>query len=68
MKFKTNAKCGGCTAAITKALESIAPAEMWEFDLESPDRTLTFKGEEDPELAGRIIRTIENAGFKASEL
>lgn len=68
MKFKTNAKCGGCTAAITKSLITLAPAEMWEFDLSDPDKVLTYKGEATPDFANKVLSAIEKAGFKASML
>lgn len=64
MKFKTNAKCGGCTSAIISALSFIAPASDWQFDLSSPDKTLTYVGsaEIDPE---KVVSIIAKAGFKA---
>lgn len=68
MKFKTNAKCGGCTAKITESLKSLAPAELWEFDLTDPDKVLTYKGEADDDFAQKVVETIEKAGFKASKL
>ena len=67
MKFKTNAKCAGCTAAITKALASIASETDWTFDLSSPDKTLTYTGSK-PINPDMTVKTIENAGFKAELL
>lgn len=67
MKFKTNAKCGGCASAIRNALKSIAPADQWEFDLESPDRILTFTGTADVD-PDEVVRLIKGAGFKAERL
>ncbi len=67
MKFKTNAKCAGCTAAITKALASIAPETDWTFDLSSPDKTLTYTGSK-PINPDMTVKAIENAGFKAELL
>ncbi|MBO4965525.1 MAG: heavy metal transport/detoxification protein [Muribaculaceae bacterium] len=68
MKFKTNAKCMGCVTAIKNALAPIAPADKWEFDLSSPDKTLTYLGEADDALEARIISMIKEAGFKAERL
>ncbi len=68
MKFKTNAKCGGCTSAILKAIDSLAPASAWEFDLASPDKTLTYVGDAPAPDASSVMSAIEKAGFKASVL
>lgn len=68
MKFKTNAKCGGCTAAILKVLTEIAPESAWEFDLSSPDKTLTYVGDAPAPDAAAVVAVIEKAGFKASLL
>ncbi|MCM1291910.1 MAG: heavy-metal-associated domain-containing protein [Prevotella sp.] len=66
MKFKTNAKCQGCASAIRSALAEIAPAQSWDFDLQSPDKTMTYKdSDNDTELAAKIISAVEKAGFKA---
>lgn len=64
MKFKTNAKCGGCTSAITMALKEIAPAGDWKFDLSVPEKTLTYTGSDqiDP---SQVIAVIKAAGFQA---
>lgn len=68
MKFKTNAKCMGCVTAIINALAPIASADRWTFDLNSPDKTLTYDGEADDALAGRVIALINAAGFKAERI
>ena len=33
MKFKTNAKCGGCVSAIGNKLNEIMKADDWSIDL-----------------------------------
>ncbi len=68
MKFKTNAKCAGCTSAITKALSPLAPASDWSFDLSSPDKTLTYVGAAPGPAEEEVITAIRNAGFKAEPL
>lgn len=68
MKFKTNAKCGGCTSTIIKGLKDIAPEDMWEFDLTSPDKVMTYKGDETDGLAEKIVSAVEKTGFKATLL
>ena len=67
MKFKTNAKCGGCSAAIINALSSLAPADQWDVDLASPFRTLTYKGSAaiDP---SRVEALARQAGFQIEPL
>lgn len=68
MKFKTNAKCGGCSAKIIKSLEKLSPAEMWEIDLTSPDKTLSYKGEWKDGMEKEIIELVAEAGFKAEPI
>lgn len=63
MKFKTNARCQGCVAAITKALAPVAVPENITFDLNSPDKTLEIRGVQVP--AEEIVRLVGAAGFKA---
>ena len=54
-RFKTNAKCGGCVARIGEALNKIVPAE----------RILTVTSDLSD---GEIVRTVEQAGYKAEVL
>ncbi len=63
MKFKTNAKCGGCSAAIIDKLSNIAPAEYWSVDLSSPDKVLTYSGN-DPVDAEAVMQAVRDAGFQ----
>lgn len=67
MKFKTNAKCGGCTSTIISALGAIAPASDWQFDLSSPDKTLTYVGDKTLDK-DEVVSIIAKAGFKAEPL
>ncbi|MDL2255818.1 heavy-metal-associated domain-containing protein [Parabacteroides sp. OttesenSCG-928-K15] len=62
MKFKTNAKCGGCVAAIRTKLNEVVPEEKWSIDLNSPEKTLTVEGDYAPEA---VIEAVKAAGFKA---
>lgn len=67
LKFKTNARCSGCSNAIIGELQQLAPASDWNIDLESPDKVLTYKGTAvlTPE---QIIEYVGRAGFQASQL
>ncbi len=67
MKIKTNAKCAGCSAAIKKALSTLAPAEEWEIDLTSPDRVLTYTGSDEPSVDA-VVAAVRAAGFQAEIL
>ena len=67
MRFKTNAKCSGCTAAIIKALNSVAPAAEGEFNLASPDKTLTYIGSKNLDR-NLVMGIIAKAGFMAEPL
>ncbi len=64
-KFKTNAKCGGCTAKIDTELSKILPSGTWSFDLSSPDKVLSVKTDIP---SGDIVKAVENAGYKAAVL
>ena len=64
-RFKTNAKCGGCVARIVEALNKIVPAESWSIDLSTPERILTVTSDLSD---GEIVRTVEQAGYKAEVL
>lgn len=67
MKFKTNAKCGGCKTAIMNAVQDRFPNTEWSLDLENEDKVLECHGiPEDAEKAAQIVKTIEETGFKGS--
>lgn len=51
MKFKTNIKCGGCVATVTRVLDEIAGKDKWQVDLSSPDHLLTTEEVDDKKLA-----------------
>lgn len=67
MKFKTNAKCGGCKTAILNALNEKFPDAQWSLDLENTDKVLECHGlPTDSSTAAQIEKTIEETGFKGS--
>lgn len=67
MKFKTNAKCGGCKAAILKGVQNRFPDAEWNLDLESADKVLEVHGiPEDAVTAAEVERAIAETGFKGS--
>ena len=64
MKFKTNAKCQNCVAAITKEIHQKFPNAALNFDLENADKVLEIHGiPEDSEHARQIEDAISEAGF-----
>lgn len=65
LKFKTNAKCGGCVARIGEALGSVVPEGKWSIDLSTPDRVLTVETDLSTE---EIVRIVTEAGYKAEVL
>lgn len=65
MKFKTNARCQGCVAAIRKSLNPILDSELVTFDLTSPDRVMTVAADVDPVL---VEEAVTKAGFKVELL
>lgn len=61
MKFKTNAKCGGCVAAIGLKLNKLMSSDQWSFDLSNPDRVLLVTAEIAPET---VIAAVKEAGYQ----
>ncbi|MDE5712106.1 MAG: hypothetical protein K2I16_00515 [Muribaculaceae bacterium] len=67
MQFKTNAKCAGCSASILKAVRDRFPDLEWSLDLSTADKVLECHGmPDDSEMAARVVKTIEETGFKGS--
>lgn len=67
MKFKTNAKCAGCSSAILGAVRSRFPNQEWSLDLSTEDKVLEMHGvPDDAEKAAQVVKTIEKTGFKGS--
>lgn len=65
MKFKTNAKCGGCVAAIGAKLNRVVKDDEWFIDLKSADKVLEVTADVSAE---KIIEAVTEAGFKAEQL
>lgn len=69
MQFKTNAKCAGCSTAILSAVRQQFPNQEWSLDLTSADKILENHGVPDnAEMAAKVVKTIEETGFKGSWL
>lgn len=67
MKFKTNAKCGGCSATILNAVRSRFPNQEWSLNLETTDKVLEMHGvPDDAEKAAQVEKTIAETGFKGA--
>ena len=49
LKFKTNAKCGGCVAAIGEKLNKLMASDAWSIDLKDPNKVLTVSAEVAPD-------------------
>ena len=65
MKFKTNAKCGGCVAAIGAKLNKLVKEDEWSIDLKSPEKVLEVTVNVP---ADAVITAVTEAGFKAEQL
>lgn len=65
MRFKTNAKCGGCVAAIGTKLNKLVNDNEWSIDLKSPDKVLEVSADVP---ADKVIAAVTEAGFKAEQL
>ena len=69
MKFKTNAKCAGCSTKILGAMRSKFPNQEWSLDLDSADKVLEMHGvPDDAAKAAEVVKTIEETGFQGSWL
>lgn len=69
MKFKTNAKCGGCKSAILNAVRQEFPDAEWSLDLDSEDKILEARGiPENEETAWKVLNILQNTGFQGSWL
>lgn len=67
MKFKTNAKCTGCSARILDAVRAKFPDQEWSLDLDSADKVLENHGvPEDAAQAAQVEKALEETGFKGS--
>ncbi|MDL2222222.1 heavy metal transport/detoxification protein [Parabacteroides sp. OttesenSCG-928-N08] len=65
LKFKTNAKCGGCEAAIRMKLNNIINDSDWSLDLSDPDKVLTVKSDVS---ATDIMEAVRDAGFSIAPI
>lgn len=67
MRFTTNARCAGCQTAILAAMNSKFPNAEWSLDLDTADKILECHGiPDDPATAARVLKTLEETGFKGS--
>jgi len=67
MQFKTNIKCDACVAKVTPFLDASAAKNAWKVDTTTPDKILTVSDEKGISAAD-VIKQIEAAGYKASEI
>lgn len=67
LKFKTNIKCGGCIATVTPFLNDLPEIEKWSVDTDNPEKVLTVEAD-DQLTAEKIVKTLEKAGYVASEI
>lgn len=65
MRFKTNAKCGGCVAAIGAKMNQLVKDNEWSIDLKSPDKVLEVTADVP---ADKVVAAVTEAGFKAEQL
>lgn len=65
MRFKTNAKCSGCVAAIGAKLNKVVKEDEWSIDLMSPEKVLTVTANVP---ADTVIAAVTEAGFSAEQL
>lgn len=69
MKFKTNAKCSGCSAKILEGVRTQFPNQEWSLDLNSADKILEMHGvPDDPSKAAEVEQALASTGFKGTWL
>ncbi|MBD5207806.1 MAG: hypothetical protein HDS79_06010 [Bacteroidales bacterium] len=67
MKFKTNAKCAGCSTTILNHMQTRFPDMNWSLDLESSDKVLECHGiPDDSAKAAEIEKAVAETGFKGA--
>lgn len=64
-RFKTNAKCGGCVAAIGAKLNKLMSDKDWSIDLKSPDKVLEVTADVPSDA---ILAAVKEAGFKVEAI
>lgn len=65
LKFKTNAKCGGCVARIGAELNKSVGGGNWNIDLNTPEKVLTVTSDK---KSAEIVALVQAAGYKAEPL
>ena len=65
LKFKTNIKCGGCSAAVTPFLNNDNRIDNWQVDTLNPDKILTVNSQDIS--SEQIIALLKDAGFEGRE-
>lgn len=63
LRFETNAKCAGCSAAIARALAPLTDAAN--VDLTTTPPILTVNADVDPQA---VIQAVTAAGFTCTQL
>ena len=66
VKVKTNIMCAACVARITPVLNEAVGPENWKVDIQDPNKLLSVSTEKLDEE--QIIRTVQDAGFKAERV
>jgi copper chaperone len=65
LQFKTNIKCGGCTAAVKPHLDGATAITAWEVDVTNPDKILTVTTDLTAEA---VVAIVKGAGYQATQL
>ncbi len=66
LKFKTNINCSGCVAAVTPFLNKEKNIEIWQVDIQNPDKILTVEG--NTVKKEEVLEAVEKAGYKIQPL
>lgn len=65
IKFKTNAKCGGCVAAIGAKLNTLMASDDWSIDLADPNKVLEVKVDLAPAIVIAAVKEAESRVISA---
>lgn len=65
-RFKTNARCAGCTARMAEVLDPKVGKDNWTLDLNSPDKLLTVNS--DAMSDDEIVAAISALKFKIEKV
>mgnify|MGYP001817989817 CR=1 FL=1 len=63
LKFKTNINCNNCIRSVTPFLNKVDTIDLWQVDINNPDKILTVELDEDGSEE-EVKNAVSEAGFE----